>query len=74
MSQTVTIEEAASHLADLIAGLHPGEEITLTSGNRAIAKIVPAEVKPVRRPGAAKGMLHILKEDDEHLEDFKDYM
>lgn len=27
-----------------------------------------------RRPGSAKGHLSILKEDDEHLNDFSDYM
>lgn len=27
-----------------------------------------------RRPGSAKGILKILSEDDEHLEDFKAYM
>ncbi len=27
-----------------------------------------------RRPGSAKGILRILSEDDEHLDDFKAYM
>jgi len=27
-----------------------------------------------RRPGSAKGILKILSEDDEHLDDFKAYM
>jgi hypothetical protein len=27
-----------------------------------------------RRPGSAKGRLSILKEDNEHLNDFSDYM
>ena len=76
MTYTITIEEAANRLADLVSALLPGEEITLTSHDKAVAKIVPAETKPAprRRAGAAKGMLHIIKEDDEHLADFKDYM
>ncbi len=74
MSQTITIEEAASHLADLILSLHPGEEITLTSGSRPVAKIVPEFAPPRRQAGVCKGMLVINREDDEHLADFKDYM
>jgi bifunctional DNA-binding transcriptional regulator/antitoxin component of YhaV-PrlF toxin-antitoxin module len=27
-----------------------------------------------RQPGSAKGILTILSEDDEHLEDFREYM
>ena len=27
-----------------------------------------------RKPGSAKGILQVLSEDDEHLNDFKDYM
>jgi len=34
-----------------------------------------AEASPKRRqPGSAKGILKILFEDDEHLDDFKAYM
>ena len=31
-------------------------------------------MKNRRQPGSAKGKLTILREDDEHLNDFKDYM
>ena len=31
-------------------------------------------VRKQRRPGSAKGILRILSEDDEHLDDFKAYM
>lgn len=27
-----------------------------------------------RKPGSAKGILQVLSEDDEHLDDFSDYM
>lgn len=33
------------------------------------------EAAPTRRqPGSAKGMLKVLSEDDEHLDDFREYM
>ena len=33
-----------------------------------------ASTKNQRRPGSAKGILKILSEDDEHLNDFRAYM
>ncbi len=39
--------------------------------------LLPEESKsdrPKRQPGSAKGILRILSEDDEHLEDFEAYM
>ena len=34
-----------------------------------------AEITPKKRqPGSAKGILQVLSEDDEHLDDFKEYM
>jgi hypothetical protein len=39
------------------------------------AKMNPAEIgRSPRRPGSAVGKLVILSDDEEHLEDFKDYM
>ena len=76
MSATITMEEAQAHLKELIGNLAPGEELVITEGQRPVAKIVGQGVsarKP-RRPGSAKGKLVILKEDDEHLKDFEEYM
>jgi antitoxin (DNA-binding transcriptional repressor) of toxin-antitoxin stability system len=73
---TVTIEEAQANLPEIIDKLAPGEELIITRNDQPIAKLVgqrPPARKP-RRPGSAKGMLIILAEDDEHLEDFKEYM
>jgi len=39
--------------------------------------LLPDDTEPSprrRRPGSAKGKLTILSEDDEHLQDFKEYM
>lgn len=76
MTSTVTIEEAQAGLRALIARLAPGEELEITENSRPLARIVAtgsASRKP-RRPGSAKGKLTILEEDDEHLDDFADYM
>ena len=74
MSHTLTVEDAAARLAELVSELKPGDEITLMSKDKPVAKIVPEKLPTRRRAGACKGMLTIIREDDSHLEDFKEYM
>ncbi|MEI8372349.1 MAG: hypothetical protein WCJ35_05860 [Planctomycetota bacterium] len=71
----VTIQEAQVGLPDLIHKLVPGDEVVITENNQPVAKLVASPVdKPRPIPGRCKGMLTILAEDDEHLEEFKEYM
>jgi antitoxin (DNA-binding transcriptional repressor) of toxin-antitoxin stability system len=75
MSRTVPIQQAAANLVELVESLAPGDEIVLTNHDQPVAKI--SSNKPShshRRPGACKGMLTIVTEDDEHLKDFAEYM
>jgi antitoxin (DNA-binding transcriptional repressor) of toxin-antitoxin stability system len=72
----VTIEEAQAKLPELIDKLTLGEEVLITRNQQPVAKLVGQQLsarKP-RQPGNCKGMLTIISDDDEHLEDFKDYM
>ncbi len=73
---TISIEEAQSKLPELIQKLVPGEELLITRNNQPVAKLVgeQTQVLQPRLPGGAKGKLVIVAEDDEHLEDFKEYM
>jgi antitoxin (DNA-binding transcriptional repressor) of toxin-antitoxin stability system len=76
MMSTVTIEEAQAKLPAIIDKLAPGEELIITRNQQPVAKLV-GQKRPVRKPrqpGTCKGMLTIVSEDDEHLEDFKEYM
>jgi antitoxin (DNA-binding transcriptional repressor) of toxin-antitoxin stability system len=73
---SVTLEEAQARLPELIDQLRPGESLTITRGQKAVAHLVsdePPARKP-RQPGNCKGMLTILADDDEHLRDFAEYM
>jgi antitoxin (DNA-binding transcriptional repressor) of toxin-antitoxin stability system len=55
--------------------LAPGEEVAITENNRTVAKLIaPLVEKPRPIPGRGKGALTINAEDDEHLEDFKEYI
>ncbi len=73
---TVTIEEAQAKLPELIEHLAVGEHVVITRNQQPVARLL-AETAQKRRPrqaGSAKGILTIVKEDDEHLKDFEDYM
>jgi len=76
MSAVISIEEAQAHLAELIARLQPGEELIITQNEQPVARLIAQgrEARQPRKPGSAKGKLMILADDNEHLQDFKEYM
>jgi antitoxin (DNA-binding transcriptional repressor) of toxin-antitoxin stability system len=72
----ITLIEAQQHLPEIIAGLTPGETIQIFQDDRPIARLMletPTLRKP-RKPGSAIGTFTIVSDDDEHLQDFSDYM
>ena len=73
---TVTIEEAQAGLTELIHKLTPGEEVLITENEQPVAKLVgegaPMSQRP--QPGLCKGMITIVGDDQEHLQDFAEYM
>jgi antitoxin (DNA-binding transcriptional repressor) of toxin-antitoxin stability system len=72
--QTVTLQEAQSHLAEIIEKLPLGEEIVIMRDNHPVARLIGAKKPPRPRPGLGKGMITIVADDDEHLKDFAEYM
>ena len=75
MLPTMSIEEVQATLPEIISQLGPGEEVVITRDNQPVAELRSlATGKPQPRFGSCKGMLTIVTEDEEHLEDFKEYM
>ncbi len=75
MSTTITLEEAQASLPELIAKLAPGDQVVIVQNNQPVAELRPAvKAKPKPQFGACKGMLEIIADDDEHLNDFAEYM
>jgi len=76
MSATVTIEDAQARLPELITQLAPGEELVITHKDQPVAKLVGGRpiLRRLRQPGSAKGKFIIMVEDEDHLQDFKEYM
>jgi antitoxin (DNA-binding transcriptional repressor) of toxin-antitoxin stability system len=77
MIQTIEVQEAQSHLKELIAGLGPGEQIVLTEDQRPVARLV-SELRALGRrpaPGLGKGSITYIAPDfDETPEEFKEYL
>ena len=71
----ITVQEAQSHLAEIIEKLTPGEEVVLLRDDQPVARLVggpPAQPFPI--PGRCQGMLTIVAEDEEHLKDWAEYL
>lgn len=72
---TVTLDEAKAHLDTLIAGLQPGEELTITDQGQPLARITKAErTSWPCKAGSAAGKIHMAPDFDAPLEDFREYM
>ena len=77
---SVTVEEARRDLPELLEKLLAGESFIVTrpdgvgvllSGSTAEPRKFPSGERPL---GTMKGKLRIISDDDDHLEDFREYM
>jgi antitoxin (DNA-binding transcriptional repressor) of toxin-antitoxin stability system len=73
---TISLKEAQAKLPDLIHNLKPGEELLITDNDRLLAKLVGQSSTPSQRPGPGlcKGMITIVADDEEHLQEFAEYL
>lgn len=71
----ISLEEAQANLPDIVHRLAAGEEVVITEQDQTVARLIGGSngERRARRPGSAKGQLTVLVEDDEHLQDFRDY-
>lgn len=75
MATDISLDEAQTNLREIVTQLGPDEEMVITDNDQPVAKLVGKPPKTGgREPGFAKGMITIVADDDEHLEDFKEYM
>jgi Arc/MetJ family transcription regulator len=77
MTTEVHLEDRLVEQALAATGLSGPQELVELALRELLARRAqgaPAGHGSARRPGSARGRLHIVSEDDEHLEDFRDYM
>jgi prevent-host-death family protein len=65
----VGVHEAKTHLSRLLRRVAAGEEITITSGGRPMARLVPAVPAKRRELGFDRGVLTIPDDFDDPLPD-----
>jgi antitoxin (DNA-binding transcriptional repressor) of toxin-antitoxin stability system len=73
---TVTIEDAQAHLAQIIAGLKPGEELLIAQKGQPLATLTrsPRTSWPCKAGSAKTPKFWMAPDFDAPLEDFKEYM
>ena len=76
--QTVTLEHAREHLAELVAEARRGEEILISDGGKPVARLAPPPAalpeKPASLLGLLKGQVWMAPDFDEIPEGFEEYV
>lgn len=71
----VNLDEAKTHLPDLIEAAINGEEVIITKNDQPVVKLVPVvQVRPRPQFGSAKGLITMSDDFDKPMEDFDDYV
>ncbi len=72
---TITLQEAQSHLGEVVHRLTPGEELVITENNKPVAKLVaavpPAESRKVPQLGTLRGTVLSMEHFNDPLEEFE---
>jgi len=75
--QTMPVEQAEGHLAEILEKLSPGEEVVLTRNEKPVATIraTPPAPEDLPRFGTLRGsILYIAPDFDAIPEGFEDYL
>jgi prevent-host-death family protein len=71
----VDLTTVGEQLRDLVEEAARTGEVILTQGGEAVAKIVPLRhARGPRKPGSARGQVHMADDFDATPDDFKDYV
>jgi prevent-host-death family protein len=74
MTRQVTLNEAQTHLSDLVEAAKKGETIFIAENDHPVVQLV--RVAPTKRRaqfGSAKGLLRLSDDFDAPLPDFNEY-
>ena len=72
---TMSVAEAKARLEELVEGIDAEGFVITSEDGRPVARLVgltPEARLPM--PGRCKGMLTVVAEDDEHLNDWAEYL
>lgn len=73
--RAVDLNNAQSLLPDLVRQAARGEDVVLTEDGEPIARIIPiTRARGPRQFGSARGLIRMMDDFDDPLEDFREYM
>jgi prevent-host-death family protein len=67
------IADAKARFSELVDRALAGDEVIVARDNKPLLKLVPLGDTDHRRPGTAKGQIHMAPDFDAPLPDFDDY-
>jgi antitoxin (DNA-binding transcriptional repressor) of toxin-antitoxin stability system len=71
----VDLNQASTELREIVEEATRSGEVVLTRGGEVVAKVVPLRhPRAPRRPGSARGLVHMAEDFDATPEDFNDYL
>jgi antitoxin (DNA-binding transcriptional repressor) of toxin-antitoxin stability system len=73
---TVNLDDAKTHLGEIILGLNPGEQLAIVQDGKPLATLTRSDSKQWPcKAGSAKDTPHWMAADfDAPLDDFREYM
>lgn len=73
MVDAVPLNEAKTHLSELIRRVEAGEQIVIRRGQRPVARLIPERPAHIAAPGALRGHVHLAEDFDAPLPEFDAY-
>lgn len=74
MADAVPLNEAKTHLSELVRRVERGEEIVIRRGSTPVARLVPERRHAIAPPGALRGRVRIADDFDAPLDEFAGYL
>ena len=69
---TLNLYEAKTQLSALVDEAAAGKEIIIAKNGKPMAKLVPLQERPLRKPGRLKGKIWISKDFDAPMPDIEE--
>ncbi|MCL6595056.1 MAG: type II toxin-antitoxin system prevent-host-death family antitoxin [Firmicutes bacterium] len=67
MARTVNVHQAKTHLSQLLEAVRQGEDVIIARAGKPIARLTSLDEAAPRRPGGARGLIHVAPNFDAPL-------
>jgi len=74
VTDVVPLNEAKTHLSELLRRVEGGEEIVIRRGRTRVARLIPERPRRIAPPGAYRGRITMADDFDAPLANFAGYL